>query len=167
MIKRLESILVGTINLAIVACLAIMLVMVFGNVVLRYAFNSGITISEEVSRVLFVWMTFLGAIVATKDHAHLGIDTLVRRFPPLLQRICLAFTSLAILFVCALLLIGSWRQTMINTDTAFSATGLPVAIQYATGIVASIGIGAYMLRNIWIALRAAQPEETRSPEQTE
>ena len=41
-----------------VACLAGMVVMVFGNVVLRYGFNSGITASEELSRWLFVWMTF-------------------------------------------------------------------------------------------------------------
>ena len=31
------------------ACLTTMVVLVFGNVVLRYVFNSGITISEEVS----------------------------------------------------------------------------------------------------------------------
>lgn len=46
-----------------------MVVMVFGNVVLRYAFNSGIAISEEVSRWLFVWITFLGAIVAVRERA--------------------------------------------------------------------------------------------------
>ena len=59
--------------------LAIMVVMVFGNVVLRYGFNSGITVSEEVSRWLFVWMTFLGAIVAVREHGHLGTDMLVAR----------------------------------------------------------------------------------------
>lgn len=47
------------INLLIALALAVMVVMVFGNVVLRYAFNSGITVSEEVSRWLFVWITFL------------------------------------------------------------------------------------------------------------
>ncbi len=55
------------INLLIALALAVMVVMVFGNVVLRYAFNSGIAISEEVSRWLFVWITFLGAIVAVRD----------------------------------------------------------------------------------------------------
>ena len=55
-------------------CLAVMVVLVFGNVVLRYAFDSGISLSEEVSRWLFVWMTFLGAIVALKEHGHLGTD---------------------------------------------------------------------------------------------
>ena len=41
-----------------------MVLMMFGNVILRYAFNSGITISEELSRFFFVWLTFIGAIVA-------------------------------------------------------------------------------------------------------
>ena len=45
----------------IAACLAVMVVLVFGNVVLRYVFNSGITMSEELSRWLMVWLTFLGA----------------------------------------------------------------------------------------------------------
>ena len=61
--------------------LAIMVVLVFGNVVLRYGFNSGITVSEEVSRWLFVWLTFLGAIIALREHGHLGVDMLVRRLP--------------------------------------------------------------------------------------
>ena len=44
-------------------CLAIMVVLVFGNVVLRYTMNSGITVSEELSRWLFVWLTFMGTWV--------------------------------------------------------------------------------------------------------
>ena len=52
----------------IALCLAVMVVLVFGNVVLRYGFNSGITISEELSRWLLVWLTFLGAIVAVREH---------------------------------------------------------------------------------------------------
>lgn len=50
----------------IAAGLAVMVVLVFGNVVLRYGFNSGITVSEEVSRWLFIWGTFLGAVVALR-----------------------------------------------------------------------------------------------------
>jgi hypothetical protein len=39
-----------------------------------HAFNAGIPVSEEVSRWLFVWPTFAGAIVAVRDRARLGID---------------------------------------------------------------------------------------------
>ncbi len=52
----------------LITMFGIMAVLVFGNVVLRYGFNSGITASEELSRWLFVWMTFLGAIVAMRRH---------------------------------------------------------------------------------------------------
>ena len=62
-------------------CLAIMVVLVFGNVVLRYTANSGITVSEELSRWLFVWLTFMGAVVALREHGHLGTDVLVSRLP--------------------------------------------------------------------------------------
>src|SRR5215212_2383831 len=61
-------------KVAIVACLALMVILVFGNVVLRYAFNMGITVSEELSRFLFVWLTFLGAIIAFREPGHLGTD---------------------------------------------------------------------------------------------
>ena len=41
--------------------MAAMVAMVFGNVVLRYLFGCGIVVSEELSRFLFLWLTFLGA----------------------------------------------------------------------------------------------------------
>ena len=63
-----------------------MVVMVFGNVVLRYAFNSGITVSEELARWAFVWMIFLGAIVAIRESGHLGTDMLVGRLGPRARR---------------------------------------------------------------------------------
>ena len=60
-----------------------MLVMVFGNVVLRLFFNTGIDLSEEMPRFAFVWMTFLGAIVGMRKRAHLGVDMLVQVLPVL------------------------------------------------------------------------------------
>ncbi|WP_157270664.1 TRAP transporter small permease, partial [Azohydromonas aeria] len=57
--KRLIDGYCRVLDALIALALAVMVVLVFGNVVLRYAFNSGITVSEEVSRWLFVWLTFL------------------------------------------------------------------------------------------------------------
>src|SRR3981081_1606608 len=91
----------------IALCLAVMVVMVFGNVVLRYGFNSGITVSEEVSRWLFVWVTFLGAIVALKEHGHLGSDMLVSRLPTGGKKICLVAGQVLMLYVTWLIFRGS------------------------------------------------------------
>ena len=77
----------------IVFALGVMVVLVFSNVVLRYVFNSGITLSEELSRWAFVWMTFLGAIVAVKEGGHLGTDILVGRLGTTGKKLCLALAE--------------------------------------------------------------------------
>jgi TRAP-type C4-dicarboxylate transport system permease small subunit len=157
--KTLEKYVLNLFNGLIVLFLAIMLVQVFGNVVLRYGFNSGITISEEVSRILFVWLTFLGAVVAMKEHAHLGIDSFIKRLPPAGKKICVVVTSLLLLGVCWLIFKGSLKQTIIGLQTEFPATGLPVAIQYAVGLVASVGIAIYLIRNIYVVISGKATEE--------
>lgn len=139
-------------ELLIAACLAVMVLLVFGNVVLRYAFNSGITVSEEVSRWLFVWMTFLGAIVALKEHGHLGTDMLVSRLPVWGKKACLAFGQALMLYICWLLLSGSLQQARINLDVQAPVTGASVAIFYGAGVVFAVSAGLLLLRELWRTL---------------
>ena len=135
-----------------VACLAAMVVMVFGNVVLRYLFNDGITVSEELSRWLFVWMTFLGAIVAVREHGHLGTDMLVGRLGPAGRRVCVVLTYLAMLGVNVLLFQGSLAQTRINADVEAPVSGLPMGVVYASGVVFAVLSSLLILRELWRAL---------------
>jgi len=116
-------------------CLAVMVVLVFGNVVLRYTLNSGITVSEELSRWLFVWLTFMGAVVALREHGHLGTDALVSRLPAVGKKACLVLAQLAMLYVSWLLLSGSWAQMLINWETEAPVTGASVGIFYASGVL--------------------------------
>ena len=129
-------------------CLAIMVVLVFGNVVLRYTLNSGITISEELSRWLFVWLTFMGAVVALREHGHLGVDALVSRLPTLGKKICLLVAQVAMLYVSWLLLTGSWSQTVINWETEAPVTGASVGIFYASGVLMGASAIAILLRDL-------------------
>lgn len=129
-------------------CLAVMVVLVFGNVVLRYAFNSGITISEELSRWLFVWLTFMGAVVALREHGHLGVDALVSRLPRVGKKICLVLAQVAMLYVSWLLLTGSWAQTVINWETEAPVTGASVGIFYASGVLMGASAIAILLRDL-------------------
>src|SRR3954447_8734119 len=138
----------NVLKFVIAICLAVMVVLVFGNVLLRYGFNSGITISEELSRWLLVWLTFLGAIVALREHAHLGVDTLVRMLPASGKRICFVINYCLMLFADWLLLSGSWRQTIINIDDRAPATGLSMAIFYAIGVVFGVSAGVILLYDL-------------------
>jgi TRAP-type C4-dicarboxylate transport system permease small subunit len=145
-------------EVAIALALAAMVVMVFGNVVLRYAFDSGIAVSEELSRWLFVWLTFMGAIVALKEHAHLGSDLVVSRLPVAGRRACLVVGQLLMLYLTWLLLRGSWEQTVINWGTEAPVTGLPQGIVYAAGVVFAACTGVLLLRELWRALTGRTSE---------
>jgi TRAP-type C4-dicarboxylate transport system permease small subunit len=131
------------------ACMAVMVVLVFGNVVLRYGFNSGIVVSEEISRWLFVWLTFLGAIVALREHGHLGTDMLVGRLGPVGKKLCLVIGYLLMLITCWMLFRGALDQTRINWDVAAPSSGASMAWFYAVGLVFSVSAGAILLNDLF------------------
>lgn len=149
----------GFLKIIIVACLAAMVVLVFGNVVLRYAFNSGIAVSEELSRWLLVWLTFLGAIVALRQHAHLGVDTLVRALPRVGKRVCFVVSYGLMIYADALLLEGSWKQTVITWSDSAPASGLPVGLFYLSGIVFGVSALVILLYDLWRVLAGRTTEQ--------
>lgn len=147
--RRLVDGYFALLRFTIALFLAAMVVLVFGNVVLRYVFNQGITLSEEVSRWLFVYLTFLGAIVALREHGHLGVDALVRRLPPAGRRACLAASQLLMLLAIGLLLQGSWKQTVINLGAHAPSSGLSMSLFYGVGIVFSVSAGLIVLHDLF------------------
>ncbi|MBS1229108.1 MAG: Tripartite ATP-independent periplasmic transporter DctQ component [Proteobacteria bacterium] len=147
--KSIEKYLMQIMNTIIVVSLALMVIMVFSNVVLRYAFNSGITSSEELSRFLFLWLIFIGAIVAMKESAHLGVDSLIARLPRSGKIACVLLSNALMLWCCYLFFVGSWRQTIVGLGTDMPATGISMAYHYATGLVMSVGIGVILISNSW------------------
>lgn len=124
-------------------CLLAMVVLVFGNVVLRYAFNSGISISEELSRWFFVWMTFIGALIGMREHGHLGVDSFVNRLTPSGKRFCLISGQLLMLWASWILLRGSWDQTIINLEVEAPTSGLSMAFIYGIGVF--FGVNAILI----------------------
>ncbi len=145
--------------MAMALCLALMVVLVFGNVVMRYGFNSGITLSEELSRWLFVWMTFMGAIVALKEHGHLGTDMLVGKLGPAGKKLCLALSYTAMLFICGLLFQGAYLQTAINLDSTSAVMEVSMAWVYAPGVVFAACAGLVLLTELWRLLTGQMRDE--------
>lgn len=152
------------ISVVMVIFLAAMVIMVFGNVVLRYGFNSGITASEELSRWLFLWVIFLGATVAVREHAHMGMDMVIAALPPLLQRLCLLVGHGLMLWVTWLMFQGSLVQTRINWDIQAPVTGLPQGWLYASGVVFAVSTGVMLVIDTWrIATGTLSLEQMQSP----
>jgi TRAP-type C4-dicarboxylate transport system permease small subunit len=133
----------------IAAALALMVVLVFGNVFMRYAFNSGFTLSEELSRWLFVWLTFMGAVVALRSNAHLGTDMLVGKLGPTGKKICMGLSLLLMLYCLWLLFKGAYDQTIINLTSTSAVMEVSMAWFYASGMVFSVLGAPIILNDLW------------------
>ncbi|HSP25713.1 MAG TPA: TRAP transporter small permease, partial [Saliniramus sp.] len=131
--QRMIDYLFRPLEVAIVVLLAAMVLMVFGNVVLRYGFNTGIVISEEMSRYLFVWLTFIGAVVTFRENAHMGVETLVRQFPRFGRLFCMVASNVIIFFCSAVFFWGTWMQAPINASMTAPVTGLTMIWVYGVG----------------------------------
>lgn len=110
-----------------------MAVMVFVNVIMRYAFNSGLTVSDELARYFFVWLTFIGAVVGFREYGHMGVETLVALLGRKGRIVCMAISNLLIIAVSVIFFWGTWKQLPINASMSAPVTGLSMAWVYGIG----------------------------------
>lgn len=138
----------------------LMVLFVFMNVVLRTCFNSGLTWSEELSRYLFVFVTYVGAISAMRVNGHLGVDTLISRVPHPLQMVMYVVSQLVIAALMCILVHGSGKMVLQNTESRTAALGISYALLYSVGIITGVSIAAMAVANIVYAV--THPSEISS-----
>lgn len=128
-------------------CLGVMAVAVFVNVVLRYGFGSGIAASEELSRLLFVWMVFIGATAAYPAGEHMAFTSLVGMLKtrPLAMAAMTAVIRLLVLLACVLVGWGAWQQVIVGMDSTSVVLGYPAALLPLPAFLASAAIGVMAL----------------------
>lgn len=148
----------------LIAILGLMVILVFGNVVLRYGFNSGITFSEEVSRFLFVWMVFLGSVLMLRDNGHLGVHTFTSILPLWGKKICKLISDIITFGCCVMLSIGAWQVIGLNLTNIAPVSGIPLGVVYMACMVCSIGMGILLLISIARLLSGKMTEQELCPD---
>lgn len=148
MLKKMVGWYFKVLELLMVLSLAAMSVMVFGNVVLRHFFNSGVNTAEELSRFMFIWLTFLGAIVAMRESGHLGVDMLIRKLSGVPRFLAVLLGQLLVLLCCSVLLWGLWQQRQLHMANTGLVTGIPMIVVYCAAYLCAVSIGVLSLRNV-------------------
>jgi TRAP-type C4-dicarboxylate transport system permease small subunit len=129
-----------------------MLLLVFVNVVLRYGFGSGILVSEELSRFMLVWLTFVGGAAAMYSHSHLGMDFAVKSLPQTGKKIC-AVASIGLMLLClGYFFYGSWQQTLINVEVKSAVLRMPMSFYYGVGLFFSVFAGLALFTDLYRVL---------------
>ena len=131
-----------------VLALAGMVIAVFVNVVLRYVFHTSIVSYEEISRLLFVWLVAIGAIVAAFEGSHLGFDLVTSRVGPAARKLLFWLSQLLVLACMGLLLSGSWDQVQAGLNSFSTVLGYPLALGAAATLVLAVGLILVTLRDL-------------------
>lgn len=147
-LKKAADALTRVLETVMVLCMALMLVMVFTNVMLRLFANTGIDLAEEMPRFAFVWMTFLGAVVGMRRRAHLGVDMLVQALPVLGRKVCWGISQ-AIMLVCsAYIFYGTWLQHDIIKDNASPVAQMSMLWVFGVSYITGAAISLICLSNL-------------------
>lgn len=96
-LERLAERLAYWTGICVMVLVAAFTLLVTVSVVLRYGFSQGLDWSEEAGRYLMIWMGFLGASLALRKGAHVGITMIREALPRPLRRVVTLVASLAVL----------------------------------------------------------------------
>ena len=142
------------VHAAMAACLGVMAVAVFVNVVLRYGFGSGIAASEELSRLLFVWMVFIGATAAYPAGEHMAFTSLVGLLQQRPAALMAATVLIRLLVVLGAGLIawGAWQQVVVGLDSKSVVLGYPTALLPLPALLSGVAIA---LMALWELVKRA------------
>jgi TRAP-type C4-dicarboxylate transport system permease small subunit len=150
----------GALEKLVMTILALMVVLVFTNVVLRYGFNSGITLSDELSRFLFVWLIFVGAFLTMRDNAHLGVNGAVKLLPPRAKVAIKIFGDGLTLACCVLLAYGTTIHILDNMDNYSPVGGIPLGLVYLSCLISCVGISLLLVHSIYMVATGKVAAET-------
>jgi TRAP-type C4-dicarboxylate transport system permease small subunit len=161
-VKRLTKWTASLVEALMVLCLTGMVVAVFGNVLLRYFWGTGWVVSEELSRLLFVWLVCLSATLAFGEGKHLGFDLVTSRLQganaTLLRWLTRGLIALALYF----LITGSWAQVIVGMDSRSPVMGYPLAVAAAGTLVMGFCMAVLLCLQAWGDLRGPTPSTTKA-----
>ncbi len=164
--KRVTEAFYRSLRWLLILQLGLMVVLVFGNVVLRYAFNDGIMVSEELSRFLFMWTTFIGSVLALRERAHLGMKGLLGVTGPRMRRALRALGDAITVACAALFTVGAWQETVAGMSNLAPVTGLPLGVVYAAAVFCGAGIVALQGHALWRVVTGRMPDDELAADST-
>ena len=125
---------------------------VFLGVFSRYVLRSTFTWYDEIARLLFVWMVFLGAAVGVRQAGHFRLHLVIDRFPPGLRRATELLGVFAIMLFGAVLVQQGWKLVELGQFQQTPVMGLSKRYIYASMPAGGVLIILYSLPHLWRTL---------------
>lgn len=126
--KKIENVLWRIVDILLFVFMIAMVLLVFANVVLRYGFNHSLAIADELSRIFFVWIVYIGSIVAMKEKSHIRVDIVLTFLPALPRKIVEAISNVLMDAIMILTIRVTMNLVMENLTYPMPLTKIPYGV---------------------------------------
>ena len=152
MLRRVAS---NCVEGLLLVMMVVLCVDVFLGVFSRYVMGRTFTWYDEIARLVFVWIVFLGAAVGVRRSGHFRLHLVIDRFPPGLRRAADIFGVLAIMLFGGVLIQQGWKLVELGQFQQTPVMGLSKGYVYASMPAGGALIILYSLRHLWRAVTGA------------
>ncbi|WP_134702806.1 TRAP transporter small permease [Ammoniphilus sp. YIM 78166] len=156
MISKLKTMFDKSLDYFSFTLLIVLTLVCFYQVVARYLFSAPPSWSEELARYLMIWLTFLGAAIAFRTNAHLGLDFFVGLLPGKGQRWVSWMVGALLLVVLGLIFSKGFEVAQSMKSQLSPAMRISMAYPY---MAVPVGTFLMMFEMIWNLIYAKPKEE--------
>jgi len=122
---------------------AVLFIFGLAQVIWRWVFNNPITWTEESINILYVWVCYLGWVIAESKDSHIRITAVVNKFPANVQKYIQVFNHLLCILFCILMVYYGFKMTAIGAKRTTVSFTMSYAVVYVIGPVSNLIIMVY------------------------
>lgn len=141
---RFQSFLQRLEDTFLIGCFSLLIILAVAQIVLRNVFGTGILWADALVRNLLLWITFLGAMIASRSNNHINIDLFTRFMPVRVLPYISLLTATFTIMICSTAAFFSFQFVKAEYEFATTAfSGIPVWI---IASIIPLGFGVMALR---------------------
>lgn len=133
-----------------------MIVLAFGQIVLRELFATGFVWADELIKLMVLWLAMAGSVAASRDDRHIRIDVLSHLLPGSVIKVTRVLVDAFAAAVCAIIAWQAWRyleveieyevEVLIDTPAWIAHIVVPLAFALISYRFACLALGRLMGR---------------------
>lgn len=146
-------------RIAVALALIVVVVLTLAQIFFRFVLNAPLIWSEELSRLLVVWMTFIGAAVVCWDGRHLNIDVMFGLLPAAMKHTVRVINALISIGLLIILIEPTMRLVEIENFAELGALEIPSGIVRLPVAVGAVLMALAIAGRLFYRRRRAAPDD--------
>ncbi|WP_296663566.1 TRAP transporter small permease [Paraburkholderia sp.] len=146
--KRLNDWVARGLTFLSSGCLVVLCALVLYSVVMRYVFDDAPDYVEPIALLLVIAIAFFGAALKVRDGGHIGLDSLINKFPPSGRKAAVVFQYLCMIAFSIAIVAGCHEMAFTTSDDPIPIIGVPEATRYYLPMIAGVSIVLFSLEHL-------------------